>query len=38
MVRILIADDEPLILDITKTYLEKISDFTIDTQLCQLTK
>ncbi len=31
MIPLLIVDDEPLILDIAKTYLEKTGDFTVDT-------
>ncbi|MEA2035156.1 MAG: PAS domain S-box protein [Euryarchaeota archaeon] len=31
MIRLLIVDDEPLLLELTKIYLEKIGDFTVDT-------
>ncbi len=31
MIHLLIVDDEPLLLDIAKTYLEKTEDFTVDT-------
>lgn len=31
MIHLLIVDDEPHLLDLAKTYLEKTGDFTIDT-------